>query len=266
MADGTVIATTPVAVTIVPANPGVYAQPNTNPSLGMVFHASSKAAGIVDVEGSPTANDTVTATIEDRAYTYTVQSGDTLENIRDNLTALINQDPKVTAEPSGEYTRIIVKARVEGPDGNGIVYSANASTGATEIMTAFTPQLCCANVEGSLVTSDNPAVPGEFVYVLATGLGLPVLTDENKVLISTGVAYPQGGPVTNPASAVSSIAGGKTADVMTATLMPGTAGIYQVTLHLNSDIPTDPFTSVTIAQDVYVSKVVRFPVVNPASQ
>ena len=67
-------------------------------------------------------------------------------------------------------------------------------------------------------------------------------------------------------SSVSSIIGAKTADVISATLYPGSLGVYKVVLHINSDIPTDPFTSLTIAQDIYVSKVVRFPVVNPNSQ
>jgi len=36
-----------------------------------------------------------------------------------------------------------------------------------------------------------------------------------------------------------------------------------VELELNSDIPSDPFTQLTIAQDIYVSNIVTFPVVNP---
>jgi uncharacterized protein (TIGR03437 family) len=195
-----------------------------------------------------------------------VASTDTLTTVRDALTALINQDPVVTAEPSGEFTRIVLKARIEGPEGNGIAYGATASSGASEIMTAFTPTLCCANVEGAPVTVNNPAVPGEFVILYATGLGLPELNDVNQPLISTGVAYPANGPVTVPASFVSSIAGGKTADVISATLMPGSVGMFKIVLHLNSDIPTDDYTSVTIAQDIYVSPVVRFAVVNPNSQ
>ena len=53
--DGSVIVTTPVAVTIVTANPGIYAQPNTSPSVGIVYHASSYATGIVSVDGTATA-------------------------------------------------------------------------------------------------------------------------------------------------------------------------------------------------------------------
>jgi uncharacterized protein (TIGR03437 family) len=266
MSNGTTVASTPVAITIVPANPGVFSQANTNPVLGIVLHGSSKAVGIIDVEGSITANDTVTATIQDRNYTYQVTSTDTLTTVRDALTSLINQDPVVSAVASGEFTRIVLKARVEGPEGNGIAYGATASSGATEIMTAFTTNLCCANVEGAPVTADNPAVPGEFIKVYATGLGLPQLTDVNKDLITTGVAYPATGPVTVPADFVSAIAGGKTADVISATLQPGSVGMFEVILHLNSDIPTDTNTVITIAQDTFVSQTVTFAVVNPASQ
>ena len=260
--SGSVIVTTPVAVTIVTANPGIYARPNTSPSVGVVYHASSNATGIVSVDGTATAGDTATVGIEDRSYTYTVQSGDTVTGIRDALVNLINQDPKVTAAPSGEFQRIILRARVQGPEGNGLVYTASASSTATVIMTAIGSELCCAAVANSAVTEQNPAVPGELIYVYATGLGLPVLTDGNKDLIQTGVQYPAGGPVTTPASFVNAIAGGKTADVISATIAPGSVGLFQVLLHLNPDLPTDPFSQLTIAQDIYVSNIVTLPIVN----
>jgi uncharacterized protein (TIGR03437 family) len=262
--DGSVVVTTPVAVSIVTANPGIYAQPNTNPSVGLIYHASSSATGIVSVDGTATAGDTATVTIEDRSYTYTVQSGDTVTGIRDALVNLINQDPKVIAIASGEFQRIILQARVQGPEGNGLVYGASASSSATVIMTAIGTNLCCAAVANSPITPQNPAIPGELIYVYATGLGLPVLSDSNKDLIQTGFQYPTNGPVTTPASFVNSIAGGKTADVISATLQPGSVGTYQVLLHLNPDLPTDPYSQLTIAQDIYVSNIVTLPIVNDA--
>jgi uncharacterized protein (TIGR03437 family) len=258
--DGSVMVTTPVAVTIVTANPGIYARPGTVPSIGVVYHASSSATGIVSVDGTPTAGNVATVTIEDRSYSYTVQSGDTLDSIRDALVNLINTDPKVAASPSGVFDRILLKARVQGPDGNNIAYGASADASATVIMTAIGTSLCCAAIANTPVTADNPATPGEMIYIYATGLGVPVLTDGNKDLIQTGVKYPAGGPVVSPASSVNSIAGGKTADVISATLMPGSVGLYQVLLHLNPDIPTDSFTQLTIAQDIYVSNIVTLPV------
>ncbi len=265
MGDGSVVASTPVAVTIVPANPGVFSPPNVGPTLGQVVHGSSQAIGIVDIEGSITANDVATVTVEDRTYNYTVQASDTLNTIRDNLVALVSQDPIVTAEPSGEFTRMILRAKLEGPAGNTISYGASANASATVIMTSFSANgmLCCANVAGAPVTVDNPAVPGEFIIVQATGLGLPVLDDNNSPLIQTGIQYPQGGPVTTPGEFVSAIAGGSTADVISATLQPGTVGTFEVILHLNSGISSNPTTSLTIAQDIYVSKAITFPVLNP---
>lgn len=260
--DGLVTVTTPVAVTIVVANPGIYAQPDTKPSVGIVYHAFSNATGLVSVDGSATAADTATVSIEDRSYTYTVQSGDTKTSIRDALVNLINQDPKVTAEPSGEFQRIILKARVQGPEGNGLPYSASASSSATVIVTPIGIELCCAAVANSPVTEQNPAVPGELIYVYATGLGVPVLTDGNKDLIQTGSKYPAGGPVTTPVNFVNSIAGGKTADVISATLLPGSVGLFQVLLHLNPDLPTDTFSQLTIAQEFFVSNIVTLPIVN----
>ncbi len=260
--DGTVQVSTPVAVTIVPANPGIYAQPNTAPSVGLVYHGSSTATGIVSVDGTAKAGDTATVTVLNRSYTYTVQSGDTLDSIRDALIALINQDPQVSAEASGVFDRILLRARVQGPEGNGLTYTASANSSASVIMTAIGTALCCANVEGAPVTQDNPAVPGEFIVVYATGVGLPVLSDTNKSLLQTGVAWPVDGPQTAPTTAMNATAAGKTADVFSATLVPGQVGLYRVLLHLNPDLPTDPISQLTIAQDIYVSNIVVMPIVN----
>jgi uncharacterized protein (TIGR03437 family) len=263
---GGVVSTTPVAVTIVPANPGIFTNdPTTNAAVA--FHASSKALGIVSVDGTVTAGDIATVTVEDRSYSYTAVSGDTLDTVRDNLVSLINSDPKVTAFASGVYDRIVLQARVEGPEGNGIVFGATASSGATTIVTPFGPSLCCANIAGSPVTAENPAVPGELITVYATGLGLPSLTDPVTPLLVTGRQWPIGGPITSPPNtqdtSVSSLAGGKTADVISATLLPGSVGTFQVLLHLNSDIPSDLLTKFTIAQGSFVSNVATIPLTNP---
>jgi uncharacterized protein (TIGR03437 family) len=149
---------------------------------------------------------------------------------------------------------------VQGPEGNDLPYTASASSSATVIMTAIGTALCCAAVANSPITPQSPAVPGELIYVYATGLGVPVLNDANKGLIQTGIQYPAGGPVTTPASFMNSIAGGSTADVISATLLPGSVGLYQVLLHLNPSLSTDPYAQLTIAQDVYVSNIVTLPI------
>lgn len=263
--NGSISVSTPVAVSIVTQNPGIFADPcpagvtNCDPRNAVAVHSSSSATGTVSVDGTVQAGDVATVTIEDRSYSYKVQSGDSLDTIRDALIALINQDPKVSATSAGLFDRIRLKARVEGPEGDGILYTATASGGANVIMTATTPALCCANVAGSRITENNPAQPGETIIVYAAGLGLPVPDDG----VSTGIKY-QGGS-NQPVNFVSSLAGGKTANVLFAGLAQNMIGVYEVDLELNSSLPTDYSTQLTIAQDVYVSNIVTVQVVNPSS-
>jgi hypothetical protein len=259
--DGRVTITTAVGVPIIRSNPGIFALGGNDPRVGVVMHASSQASGTVSVDGTATAGDIASVTIEDRQYTYTVQEGDDLAKIRDGLIQLLNQDPKVYAFPAGMHTRIRLRARVEGPEGNGIPYSGSAPEGAQVIMTAMGSALCCANVAYSLVTDENPALPGETIIVYATGLGI-VQPDEAKFKLDTGQTY-KGPAMNEPLDFVSSLAGGKTANVLLAAIKPGMVGTYEVHLELNSDLPTNPATQATIAQDVYVSNIVTFPVVNP---
>ena len=263
--DGNVVVTTPVAVTIVTQNPGIFTldQAGQDPRPGVVLHGSSYAMGAVSVDGSYQKGDVATVTIEDRTYTHTVVEGDTLASVRDDLVSKIDQDPKVHAFPSGSFTRIRLQARVQGPEGNGITYGGSANADAQIVITATGAALCCANVAYAPVTTQNPAVPGETLIVYATGLGLPIVTDDNKDWIKTGVQYPVGGPVTEPVNFVSSLAGGKTANVFSASLKGGTVGTYEVILELNSDIPTNDLTQLTIAQDIFVSNIVTIPVYNP---
>lgn len=259
-ANGEVSVTTAVAVPIVKQNPGIFAVEGTDePRPGLVFHGSPNAVGTVSIDGSERAGDVATITIEDRSYSYTVAEGDTLDTVQQRLIEQINdQDPRVEALKASAFRRIRLRARVPGPDGNGIRYSANSREGDQVIMTATTGQLCCAN--SGPVTEENPALPGENIIVLATGLGL--VKDGNKEFQNTGKAY-DGPALNDPFEFVSSLAAGKTANVLSAGMKPGTVGVFEVVLELNSDIPTDPRTQLTIAQDVFVSNIVTFPVFNP---
>jgi hypothetical protein len=259
--DGSVSVSTAVGVPIITANPGIFAEGGTDPRPGVVMHGSSQASGTISVDGTAQAGDAATAIIEDRKYTYIVQEGDDLAAIRDGLIALINNDPKVYAFAAGEFTRIRLRARVEGPEGNGIAISGEAGSGAQVILTATNTQLCCANVAYSLVTEDNPALPGETIIVYATGLGI-VEPDAAKFALNTGTWY--NGPLYNkPTQFLSSLAGGKTANVLFDGIKQGQVGIYEVHLELNSDMPTNPATQVTIAQELQVSNIVTFPLFNP---
>jgi len=252
--DGSVMVTTPVAVTIVPQNPGIFAQDGPDPRRAIAMHGSAQASGTVSVDGSINAGDVATVSIEDREYSYTVTADDTLASVRDHLIEQINQDPKVYAFAAGTFTRIRLRARVPGPAGNGIPFSGKTSTGGQILITPLNTALCCAN--SGLVTDDNPALAGETIIVYSTGLGLAQPRTE-----VTGIRYD--GPITDPNSFVSSLAGGKTANVLLASMQTGQVGLYEVHLELNSGLTTDPLAQLTIAQDVYVSNIVTIPVVNP---
>ncbi len=254
---------TAIGVPIVPQNPGIFAASGVNdPRPAIALHSSSYAQGAISVDGTIKANDTATVTVEDRTYTYTVQSTDTLASVRDALIQQINAaDPKVKASPAGAFTRIRLQAKAPGPDGEGIPYSAKANDGASLIMSSLGSVTCCANVAGSPVTDDNPAVPGEVITVYATGLGL-VGPDDALAAAQTGLKY--NGPALNDVNAfIDAIAGGKTANVLFSGLKTGQVGVYELQLQLNTDIPTNPQTQLTIAQDVYISNIVTFPVRNP---
>jgi uncharacterized protein (TIGR03437 family) len=264
MSDGSVMVTTPVAVTMLPANPGIFTSNGTQkPEIAVAVHSSSYATGIISVDGGAFPGDLATVNIEDRTYTYTVQSGDTLNSIRDSLVALIDTDPQVTAQVAAIFDRILLHARVAGPEGNSITYSASNSAGADVVMTALSSTLCCANVKGSPLTQGNPAVAGEIITVYATGLGLPAITTVNANLIVTGQQYPVGAPPTvpTPSQFVSATAGGSTADVLAATLVPGMLGIFEVDLHLNTSLANNLSAPLTIAQNAYISNSVTIPIV-----
>jgi hypothetical protein len=252
-----------IGVPIIPQNPGIFADNGTDPRPAVAYHGSSFATGVVSVDGSPKENDVLTVTVgDDRQYKYTVKKDDSLAAIRDGLIAQINADEQVTASPAAVYTRIILKAKTPGPEGQGLKYSATGTDSV--ILTALTSELCCANKEGERITEANPAIPGETILIYGAGLGI-VQPDEAKFATVTGAKY--GGPELNaPNSPVDAIAGGKTANVLSAGMKPGAVGVYELKLLLNPDLPTNPQTQLTIAQDVYVSNVVTIPLVNPAGQ
>jgi hypothetical protein len=96
--------------------------------------------------------------------------------------------------------------------------------------------------------------------VYATGLGLPVLTPAVQPYLLTGKVY-KGTADNTPIESVSSLVDSSTANVLGAFLLPGSVGVYQVNLQLSSSLATDPDAEMTIAQDIYVSNAVTFPVI-----
>ncbi len=263
MPDGSIMVTSAVAVTIVPANPGIYYNTATSdPTQGYLYHGSSNATCIISVDGGVAAGATATVQVNGRSYSYTATELDTLDTVRNALVVQINTDPQVSASVAGVFDRIILRARVAGPEGNGIPVAGTA-TGGSLVVTVFDTSTCCANIAGAPVTLTNPALPGEIIVAYATGLGLPVLSDAVQSLVNTGMQYPVNGPPTVPQEFVSATAGGSTADVLQATVLPGTVGQYQIVLHLNPSLVTNQNTLVDIAQDTFISNEVAFPLVSP---
>jgi hypothetical protein len=266
--DGSITASTSISVPIVPGNPGIFAEGGQDPRPGIVYHTSSNAIAIISVDGSILANDVATVTIENRSYSYTIESTDSLTTVRDGLIALINanSDEKVIASPSGQFTRIILTAKVAGPDGNGIPVSASQHPNTALILLSVLnspPVTCCASVAGSRVTPDNPAVPGEVLTLYAAGIGLTTLADGTTQAGATGQIYT--GPAYNiPENSVDNAQLGITsANVLSAGLVPGTAGIYQVTFQISATLPSNPNTRLFIAQNVFTSNIVTVPVQAP---
>jgi len=259
--DGTVKVSAPLAVLIIAENPGVFAQPGTDPRPAVAFHASSSATGTIAVDGSAKAGDVGSIVIGERTYSYTVQDGDDLAKIRDALIEIINAgDPEVTASVALPFTTIRLAAKVPGPTGNGISIRASVPEGASLLLTALNSELCCASTAGAPITNDDPAIPGEQITVYATGLGLLKGNPAPPQI----AGQPYNGPVpTEPVEFVSALIGGKTARVISCGLKPDAVGIYEVILELNPDLPDNPFTNATIAQSFQVSNIFTIPVVNP---
>jgi len=273
--DGRLVATTAIAVPLDQANPGIFANEGQEPRTAIAYHTSSFATGTITVDGSIEAGDTGTITVGDRSYTYTVQAGDTLASVRDAFVALINANPEeeVVAVPVAAFNRLQLRAKIAGPEGNGITFAATTDMGDNAnlflILTNLSNSLCCANRAGSPVTQANPAVPGETILFYATGVGT-VGPDAARLAEDTGGKY--AGPALNdpalhdPQQFVSSLAGGSTANVISANLAVGMVGVYEVRLALGLGTPPSPLTQVTISQNIYTSNIVTIPVVDPTVQ
>ena len=260
-ADGSVTVTAPIAVTIVGENPGIFAQFGSDPRPALAFHGSSGATATILVNGSVNAGDMVTVTIAGTAYTYTVLSTDTLQTVANGIAAAINSppgDPHVIAGVGNVFSTIILVARASGPAGEGISVTESVanSKGAQLTLTAYNSSTCCDNTQGAPITKDNPAVPGEIIYIFATGLGPPSPNNVN-----TGQVTPPG-VFSPPATPVDSILTDQVSDnILSAALVPGTVGVYFVQFQLGLGLNTDLATQTTIAQQTFVSNVVTIPVV-----
>ncbi len=268
--DGSVIATTALAVPIDNQNPGIFAEDGeSDPRIAIAYHASSYATGLVNVDGFIEEGDVATVTIDDRSYVYTVKADDTLDTVRDAFVALINANPEesVVAVPVTAFHRFQLRSKIPGPAGEGTPYSATTAEGnnttVSLILSGYSAQLCCSNVKDSRVTLDNPAVPGEEIYLYATGLGA-VNPQAAQVVALTGERY-SGPALNNPREFVSSLGSGSTAQVVSAGLEPGTFGLYKVVLEIGpgTSVGTNKYIGLTISQWIYTSNTVNVPIRDP---
>jgi uncharacterized protein (TIGR03437 family) len=265
--DGTITATNAISVPVISGfgNPGILAVAGTGVQPALAYHTDGNAIALVDVDGSPTAGNVATVTINSNSYNYTVQATDTLQSVRDGLITLINANTNelVTAAPAGEFTRIVLTAKVGGPAGNNLPITSSTSTSSTITITVLGDgATCCANVAGSPITEDNPLVPGEVITIYATGIGPTTLPDGITEVSVTGQVY-QGPELNIPLANVDNAQiGGTTANVIQAGLAVGMLpGVYKVVLQTQNTLPTNYQTQLYIAQNVFTSNIVTVPVV-----
>ena len=97
----------------------------------------------------------------------------------------------------------------------------------------------------------------------AAGIGVVTLADGSTPAGETGQIY--NGPAFNiPVNSVDNAQlGTTTANVLSAGLVPGMAGVYQVTFQIDASLPTNPNTQLFIAQSVFTSNIVTIPVQAP---
>ncbi len=284
-ADGTVTGANAVALPVALGVPGFFAfsadpvtgQPFQDPRPAIATHYADSAMGAVDLEltaTAPKAGDTVSITVGSATYTYTIQSTDTtLDNVRDGLISVMNNtpDPTVVASAGGQWDRVILVGRTPGSSANGVTYTSTNSGSGSVTAATLSSALCCgtAGNRGQLVTAGNPALPGEIITFYGTGLGLTQPTPVGGFV--TGAPYPLDpalGPFPNKAANflnnfVSGSFGGKTAQILNASMMPGTVGLFQIDILLSSALTTNPFTQGTVAQQLNITNIVTIPVTAP---
>ena len=194
------------------------------------------------------------------------------------FTVSVNDGAMLTATPdldddgepfgvlSGGQTPPVVRltARVAGREGNAITFSSSSSDIAQVTTATRQPTLCCGNDFFSLITPENPAVPGETIVVFGAGLGLtaPSITSEGVV---SGQPIPSAPLFNVPLVAddfVSSLVDRRSATVEFVGLMPGQVGVYQINLRLNEGLEDNLAARVTIAQVLSISNVVTIPIRN----
>lgn len=111
------------------------------------------------------------------------------------------------------------------------------------------------SADGTPVTSENPAVPGEVLTLWATGLG--AIADAEQLPVE---GVPFAGPAAPVAMPVAAIVDGHSAQVLSAELPAGAVGVYQVRILVPPDIRADPKAQLFITQHGVTSNTIVLPV------
>jgi hypothetical protein len=204
---------------------------------------------------------------QEREYSYTTIDKDTLENIRNQLLEKINADPDapVVASVGGTFTRLVLRTKIRGPEGEGLKISLRnvafptGTTGVSLSLDLYGPdRFCCSSTERAPVTEADPAVPNEQLIVLATGLGL-ARDDAPKAAQITGQAYDGPNPG-EPVEFLNGQSGPSTMQVLNVVPQKGSVGIYEVLVQLPGNLPTNPRTIIWLGQGNAVSNQATIPV------
>ena len=263
-------------------NPGIFTFFGPEPRKAVAFHATSRASALIFIDGPAKAGDILKMKVQDRSYSYTVVSEDIVEitdedpntddaairtldeingtnrKIRTKLIALLNADPDVEAFETPFFTRIVLFARQAGPEMNGKIKIEVDNTSSNNVaLSQSRSTLGGANVAGAPVTDENPGA-GEMFVVYATGLGT-LKNDADNKLLKTGERY-TGSANHELTEQLDSLAAARTANLIGAVAKPGTFGLYEITLELNSSAPTNALSQLTVFQSWYVSNIVTVPI------
>jgi DNA-binding beta-propeller fold protein YncE len=276
--DGRVESSVPIAVPVIAQNPGIFTEFGPEPRRAIAFHGSSRASALIFIDGPAATGDVLKLKVRDREYSYTVVAEDVVEipdddentvdseirtieeinatnrNIRAKFIAILNEDPDVFAVETPFFTRILLFARQEGAEVNNTIEISVDNTGATNVtLSQSRTKLGGANVAGALVTDENPLEAGELFVIYATGLGT-ILDEDDNALLKTGERY-LGSASHELSEQLDSLAAARTANLISAVAKPGTFGLYEITLELNSSVPSNSLSQLTVFQSWYVSNI-----------
>ena len=256
--DGTVSVSNAINLTIVPANPGIFSMGTATPPQAIAVHASSYASAIVSVDGTITAGNTATVSVNGTAL-HVHRAGDRYAEHRTSCFGGYDQH----GSPSDGHRVECIYAH-HHPGAGSPVQQAMAFLSPPP--RAREPRL------SSLPSIRLPAVPTQ--RAVRSPLRIrPRRTNSSTFLALAWVFWPNGqgspagypylGPVPNSvdqANFVAATLAGSTAQVLNAGFPYGSIGIYQIELQMPASLTTSNNAQLYIAQNAFISNIVALPV------